>query len=60
MANFTSDFTISAGTKEEAQQKMAAIKIIVSKLNTKQLLKLAEVIEQNGTTMAMAKKMLGV
>lgn len=60
MANFTSDFTISAETKHEAEVKLKAIQTVVSKLNTKELLRLAEVVEKEPMKMAMAKKALGV
>lgn len=60
MANFTSDFTISAETKQEACAKMEAIQMIVSKLNTKELVKLAEIVEKEPMKMALAKKALGV
>ena len=60
MANFTSDFTISAETKQEAELKLKSIQTIVSKLNTKELVRLAEVVEKEPMKMAMAKKALGV
>lgn len=60
MANFTSDFTISAETKQEACVKLEAIQMIVSKLNTRELVKLAEVVEKEPMKMALAKKALGV
>ncbi len=60
MKNFTSDFTIGAETKQEAETKMEAIKMIVSKLNTKELVRLAHVVEKEPIKMAMAKKALGV
>lgn len=60
MANFTSDFTISAETRQEAETKLKSIQMIVSKLNTKELVRLAEVVEKEPMKMAMAKKALGV
>lgn len=60
MGNFIFDFTISAETKQEACIKMEAIQMIVSKLNTKELVKLAEVVEKEPAKLAFAKKALGV
>jgi hypothetical protein len=60
MENFIYDFSIAATDKQEAATKMEAIKMIVSKLNTQELVRLARVVEKEPVKLAMAKKALGV
>jgi hypothetical protein len=60
MENFIYDFSIAATDKQEAATKMEAIQKIVSKLNTKELVRLAHVVEKEPIKLAMAKKALGV
>ena len=60
MEDFIYDFSIAATDKQEAATKMEAIQKIVSKLNTKELVRLAHVVEKEPIKLAMAKKALGV
>ena len=60
MKKFSYDITIEAATEAEADSKSIAIGTIARKLNTKELLKLAEIIEKDPIKTALAKKALGV
>lgn len=60
MNMFHYDISIPAATSEEAVGKLKAVAVIVSKLNAKELSKLAEVIANDPVKTALAKKALGV
>lgn len=60
MKKFHYDISIEAGTETEADAKMTALTILVSKLSQKELSKLAHVIKHDPIKTSLAKKYLGV
>ena len=60
MAKFSYDIIIDAPSEKEADAKSLAVGTIVRKLNTRELLKLADIIENDPIKTALAKKALGV
>lgn len=54
------DFQIEASAEKEAEQKIAALAILASKLKTNELAKLAQVVEKDPIKTALAKKYLGL
>lgn len=59
MKKFEFDVIIIAPSKEDAEQKIKALNTIGSKLSLKELLILAETVN-NPTALALAKKNLGI
>lgn len=51
---------IEAGNEAEANNKMKALVILASKLTTKEISKLADVVKNNPVQTALAKKYLGL
>ncbi|OSZ78131.1 hypothetical protein CAP35_07660 [Chitinophagaceae bacterium IBVUCB1] len=51
---------IEAGNEAEATNKMKALVILASKLTTKEISKLADVVKNNPVQTALAKKYLGL
>jgi hypothetical protein len=60
MKKFQYDISIEAKTETEADGKMTALTTLASKLSTKELTKLAQVVTNDPIKTAMAKKYLGV
>jgi hypothetical protein len=60
MKKFQYDITIEAKIETEADGKMTALTTLASKLSTKELTKLAQVVKNDPIKTAMAKKYLGV
>lgn len=60
MAKHTYNFSIEAPTEQEAETKMKALTVLASKLNTKELDKLAHIVKNDPVKLALAKKALGV
>lgn len=60
MEKFAFNITIEAKSQNEANDKMIAISILVSKLSEKELTKMAHIIKNDPVKTAMAKKYLGV
>lgn len=60
MKKFKYAVTIEAAEEKEALIKMQAVVILVSKLNAKELDKLAYIIKNDPVKLAMAKNALGV
>jgi hypothetical protein len=58
MQPYKFDFTIEAGSADEARQKMQALAIMAKKLKPKELIKFAQVVERDPITLALAKKYL--
>lgn len=57
----THKFTLSIeGTQQEAVQKAQALTVLSTKLDTKTLLALAKVVQNEPMKVAMAKKFLGI
>ena len=60
MEKFSFTFSISAANKAEAESKMKSISIMASKLKANELEKMADVVLNQPTKMALAKKALGL
>ena len=60
MKKFSYDLTIEAATEAEAASKMSAVGTLIKKLTTKELLKLADIVQNDPIKTAFAKKALGV
>ena len=60
MKKFSYDITIEAATETEADAKMKSLTTIAKKLNTKELAKLADIVQNDPVKTALAKKALGV
>lgn len=60
MTKFNYDISIDASTEQDADTKMKAISVLASKLNSKELSKLADIVKNDPAKLAMAKKALGV
>lgn len=54
------EISIPATSKEEAITKIKALTVIVSNLNTRELSKLADIIQNDPVKTSLAKKALGV
>lgn len=57
---FEYEIVIEAPSEKEADQKAKAIKTIAKKLSTKEVAKLADIIENDPIKLALAKNALGV
>lgn len=60
MKKFNYDISIEAASESEADAKMNALSVLAKKLNTKELLKLADIVQNDPVKTAIAKKALGV
>lgn len=60
MQSYSFEISIPATSKEEAVTKIKALTVIVSKLNSKELSKLADIVANDPVKTALAKKALGV
>lgn len=60
MATFNYEINIEATTEAEADTKMKAITVLVKKLKSTELAKLAHIVQNDPIKTAMAKKALGV
>jgi hypothetical protein len=60
MPKITFDITIEASTKEEAVSKMKSLVTLCSRLKTKELGKLAHIVEHDPKTLSIAKAALGL
>jgi len=60
MAKFSYDISIEASNENEANAKMTALTTLASKLNTKELEKLAHIVKNDPVKMALAKKYMGL
>jgi hypothetical protein len=60
MKKFNYDISIEATSEAEADAKMKALSVLAKKLNTKELLKLADIVQNDPVKTAIAKKALGV
>jgi len=59
MPKHSYDIEISAASEQEALAKMKAAMVLLSKLSARELEKLANVIENDPKTTALAKQFLG-
>jgi hypothetical protein len=59
MPKITFDISFDTPTKEEAVAKMKALVTLASRLKTKELQKLAHIVEHEPSTLAMAKSAMG-
>jgi hypothetical protein len=60
MTTYEFDISIKATSKEEAVSKLKAVSVVLAKLNTKELVKLADIIANDPVKTALAKNALGV
>jgi hypothetical protein len=60
MSKFNYDISIEAATEKEADVKMRSLSVLASKLNVKELEKLAYIVKHDPVKLAMAKNALGV
>lgn len=60
MTTFNYEINIEATTEAEADTKMKAITVLVKKLKSNELAKLAHIVQNDPIKTAMAKKALGV
>ena len=60
MTTFNYEINIEATTEAEADTKMKAITVLVKKLKSAELAKLAHIVQNDPIKTAMAKKALGV
>lgn len=60
MNKYNYTITITAKTETEAIEKMKALTVLASKLTSKELAKLAHVVQNDPVKTAMAKAYLGV
>ena len=60
MKKFNYDISIEAASEAEADAKMKALSVLAKKINTKELLKLADIVQNDPVKTAIAKKALGV
>jgi hypothetical protein len=60
MGKFNYDITVEAATEAEADSKMKALTTVAKKLSTKELVKLADIVQNDPIKTALAKKALGV
>lgn len=56
---FTYDISIEAKHQQEADEKIAALVVLATKLNEKQLTKMAHIIKNDPIKTALALKYLG-
>lgn len=60
MNRYNYTITITAKTEAEAVEKMKALTVLASKLTSKELAKLAHIVQHDPVKTAMAKTYLGV
>ena len=60
MTTFNYEINIEATTEAEADTKMKAITVLVKKLKSTELAKLAHIVQNDPIKTAMAKRALGV
>lgn len=60
MKKYQYDLAIAANTEQEADSKMKSLTVLASKLNAKELERLAYVVEHEPVKTAFAKKALGL
>ena len=60
MKKYSYDISIEAASEAEADAKMKALSVLAKKLTTKELLKLADIVQNDPVKTAIAKKALGV
>ena len=60
MKKYNYDISIEATSEAEADAKMKALSVLAKKLNTKELLKLADIVQNDPVKTALEKKALGV
>ena len=60
MKKYSYDITVETATEAEADSKIKALSTIAKKLNTKELVKLADIVQNDPVKTALAKKALGV
>jgi hypothetical protein len=60
MTTYEFEISIKAASHEEAVSKLKSVSVVLAKLSTKELAKLADIVQNDPVKTAMAKKALGV
>ena len=60
MTKFNYEINVQAATEKEADSKMKSITVLLSKLKTNELGKLAHIVKNDPVKLAMAKSALGL
>lgn len=60
MKKYSYDISIEAASEAEADAKMKHLSVLAKKLSSKELTKLAEIVQNDPVKTAIAKKALGV
>ena len=60
MKTYKYDIAIAANSEQEADSKMTSLTLLATKLNAKELERLAYVVKNEPVTTALAKKALGL
>lgn len=60
MPKFKYEIEVEAPTEHEAQSKLKSAVTLMTKLNTKEIVKLADIVKNDPVKTALAKKALGV
>lgn len=60
MAKYSFDVSVEAASQQEAIEKLRAVTILMQKLKTNELAKLADVVKNDPVKTAFAKKALGL
>jgi nicotinate-nucleotide pyrophosphorylase len=60
MSKYSFEIMIEAENSKEAEAKVAAAIVLLRKLNTKEIKKLADIVQNDPVKTALAKKALGV
>lgn len=60
MQKFTYKITLEAENEKQAQEKITALTVMARKLTAREIKKISEVVEENGSTLKTAKNFLGL
>lgn len=60
MSIYEFEVSVKAASKEEAISKIKALTVVLTKLSTKELIKLADIIQNDPVKTSLAKQALGV
>lgn len=60
MTTYEFEISIKATSQDEAVSKLKSVSVVLAKLNTKELAKLADIVQNDPVKTALAKKALGV
>lgn len=57
---YTYEITIEATNQQEAKEKLGAVAVLIQKLQSKELTRLAEVVKNDPIKTAIAKRAMGL